>query len=178
MKSNRPLRIILIITAVVIFLPVIVILIWTVAERWPWPSLLPESYTLRTVNELLFGSSSLFEILFSSIWLATLVAVLGTVIALMTARATEIYRIPGRRLISSAAFLPLIVPGTVFAMGIQVTLIRMHLNDSIPGVVIVHLVAALPYCITIMMDITAAAGNSLEEQAAVLGAGPVRAFLT
>ena len=176
MKSNRPLRLILIITAVVIFLPVIVILIWTVAERWPWPSLLPESYTLRTVNELLFGSSSLLEILFSSIWLATLVAVLGTVIALMTARATEIYRIPGRRLISSAAFLPLIVPGTVFAMGIQVTLIRMHLNDSIPGVVIVHLVAALPYCITIMMDITAAAGNSLEEQAAVLGAGPVRAF--
>ena len=176
MKSNRPLRIILIITAVVIFLPVIVILIWTVAERWPWPSLLPESYTLRTVNELLFGSSSLLEILFSSIWLATLVAVLGTVIALMTARATEIYRIPGRRLISSAAFLPLTVPGPVFAMGIQVTLIRMHLNDTIPGVVIVHLVAALPYCITIMMDITAAAGNSLEEQAAVLGAGPVRAF--
>lgn len=176
MRSNRPLRIVLAITAFIIILPVIVVLIWTVTGRWPWPSILPESYTLRTVQELLFGSSSLVKILFSSIWLATLVAVLGTLIALMTARATEIYRIPGRKLISSAAFLPLIVPGTVFAMGIQVTLIRMHLNDTIPGVVIVHLVAALPYCITIMMDITAAVGNSLEEQAAVLGAGPARGF--
>lgn len=168
---------ILVITSVIIFLPMAVVLIWTVTGRWPWPSLLPESYTLRTVQELLFGSAAPGKILFSSIWLASIVAVLGTLIALMTARATEIYRIPGRKLINSAAFLPLIVPGTVFAMGIQVTLIRMHLSDTIPGVVIVHLITALPYCMAIMMDVTAAAGSSLEEQAAVLGAKPVRGFL-
>ena len=90
MRSNRPLRIILIITAAIIILPVIVVMIWTVTGRWPWPSILPESYTTRTLQELLFGSSSLSRILFSSIWLATIVAVLGTLIALMTARATEI----------------------------------------------------------------------------------------
>jgi putative spermidine/putrescine transport system permease protein len=52
----------------------------------------------------------------------------------------------------------------------------MHLNDTIAGVVLVHMVAALPYCVTIMMDVTAAVGNSLEEQAAVLGATPLRSF--
>ena len=62
-------------------------------------------------------------------------------------------------------------------MGIQVSLIRMHLNDTIAGVVLVHLVAALPYCVTIMMDVTAAVGDSLEEQAAELGAGPFRSFI-
>lgn len=176
MKNSRLLNAVLILTVFIIMLPAAVICIWTVSGRWPWPELLPESYTLRTVTELLFGSSSLFTILISSIWLATVVAVLGTTIAVMTARATEIYRVPGRRAISAAAFLPLIVPGTVFAMGIQVTLIRMGLNDTVTGVVIVHLVAALPYCIAIMTDVTAAVGNSLEEQAAVLGAGPVRGF--
>jgi len=177
MSNNRGLKVILILTVIIIMVPAAVIVLWTVTGRWPWPDLLPESYTLRTLEELLFGSSALHEILFSSILLATAVAVLGTVIALMTARATEIYRIRGRHLISSAAFLPLIVPGTVFAMGIQVTLIRMHLNDTITGVIIVHLVAALPYCITIMMDVTAATGSRLEEQASVLGAGPLRGFI-
>ncbi len=176
MKNKTALRLILVITVIIILLPVCVMLLWTVTGRWPWPSLLPESYTGRTVAELFTGSSKIYEVLASSIILAALVAVLGTAIALMTARATEVYRIKGAKLISFAALLPLMVPGTVFAMGIQVYLIRIGLGDTLAGVVIVHLVAALPYCITIMMDMTAAVGDSLEEQAQVLGANPARAF--
>jgi putative spermidine/putrescine transport system permease protein len=173
---NRAMRLVLGITAVVIFLPVIVTVIWTVTGRWPWPSLLPESYTSRTLQELFGGSSNLWAILWDSVYIATAVAFLGTLIALLTARATEIYRIRGRRLISYSSMLPLLVPGTVFAMGIQVILIRMGLGDTVTGVILVHLVAALPYCVTIMTDITAAVGSSLEEQAQVLGAGPAGAF--
>lgn len=61
-------------------------------------------------------------------------------------------------------------------MGIQITLIRLGLSDTVAGVVLVHLVAAVPYCITIMTDVTRAVGTGLEEQAMVLGAGPVKAF--
>ena len=61
-------------------------------------------------------------------------------------------------------------------MGIQITLIRLGLSDTVAGVVLVHLVAAAPYCITIMTDVTRAVGTGLEEQAMVLGAGPVKAF--
>lgn len=175
-KGSHAMNAILALTSFIIFLPVIVTMIWTVTGRWPWPSLLPETYTVRTIKELFAGSSGLHEILWGSVFLATVVAVLGTAIALMTARATEIYRIRGRKIISWSSMLPLLVPGTVFAMGIQVLLIRMGLGDTVTGVIIVHLVAALPYCITIMTDITAATGNSLEEQAQVLGAGPSRAF--
>ena len=42
--------------------------------------------------------------------------------------------------------------------------------------ILVHLTAAVPYCITIMTDVTRAAGKRLEEQAMVLGADPWRAF--
>ncbi|MBR0399865.1 MAG: ABC transporter permease subunit [Mogibacterium sp.] len=174
--GSRTMRIVLALTVFVILLPVIVTMIWTVTGRWPWPSMLPQSYTMRTLQELFSGSSPLYEILWGSVIIATVVAILGTLIALMTARATEIYRIRGRRLVSWAAMLPLIVPGTVFAMGIQVILIRMGLGDTVTGVILVHLVAALPYCVFIMTDITAAVGNSLEEQAQLLGAGPGRAF--
>ena len=176
MKKRHLMKLVLAVTLFCVFLPMAVILLWSVTERWPWPGLLPESYSLRTVKELLFGSAKLPELLLSSISLAMTVAVLGTVIGIMTARATELYTFPVKKLVSLCSFLPLLVPGTVFAMGIQITLIRLGLSDTLTGVIIVHLIAAVPYCITIMTDVTRAVGNKLEQQAMVLGAGPFRAF--
>lgn len=167
---------VLAVTLFCIFLPLIVLLLWSVAGRWPWPALLPETWSLRTLRELLLGSASLPRLLGSSIGLALVVAVLGTVIGVLTARATELHTFRGKGLVKLGSFLPLLVPGTVFAMGIQITLIRLGLSDTVAGVVLVHLIAALPYCITIMTDVTRQVGCRLEEQAMVLGAGPFRAF--
>ena len=176
MKKKLLMKLVLTVTLFCIFLPMAVVLLWSVTERWPWPNLLPESYSLRTLKELLFGSAKLPDILFSSISLAMTVAVFGTIVGIMTARATELYDFPGKKLVSMASFLPLLVPGPVFARGIQITLIRLGLSDTIAGVIIVHLIAAVPYCITIMTDVTRAVGNKLEQQAMVLGADPFRAF--
>ena len=176
MRKNVLMKTVLAAVLLGIFLPMAVVLLWSVTERWPWPGLLPESCSLRTVKELLFGSAKLPELLASSVSLALTVAALGTIIGIMTARATELYDFRGKQLIRFGSFLPLLVPGTVFAMGIQITLIRLGLSDTIAGVIIVHLIAAVPYCITIMADVTRAAGAKLEEQAMVLGAGPFRAF--
>lgn len=176
MKQQKELKWLLALTVVCILLPPVVLLLWAVTGRWPWPNLLPETYSLRTIRELLFGSANLLELLYSSISLAAVVAVLATTIAVMTARATELYDFRGKALVRMGSFLPLLVPGTVFAMGIQITLIRLGLSDTIGGVIIVHLIAAVPYCITIMTDMTRAVGASLEEQAMVLGADCFTAF--
>ena len=145
MKKNLLMKLVLAVTLFCIFLPIPVLLLWSVTGRWPWPNLLPESYTLRTIRELFFGSAKLPQILWSSIVLATIVAFIATIIALMTARATELYNFKGKSLVRMGSFLPLLVPGTVFAMGIQITLIKMGLSDTLAGVVIVHLIVAIPY---------------------------------
>ena len=176
MKKHLCMKIFLGVTLFCIFLPMALVLLWSVTGRWPWPLMLPECYTLRTVKELFFGSASLPKLLFSSITLALAVAVLGTVVGILTARATELYRFRGKALVYMGSFFPLLVPGTVFAMGIQITLIRMGLSDTIGGVILVHLIAAVPYCITIMTDMTAAVGDKYEQQAQVLGATPLRSF--
>ena len=178
MKKQPILRLVLLLVLFVILFPLFLMLIWSVTGRWPWPNLLPQTYTLRTVRELLTGSANLPMLLFSSIGLAFAVAFLATAIALMTARAVEHYDFFGKPFIRFCAFLPLLVPGTVFAMGIQITLIRLGLSDTITGVILVHLVTALPYSITILTDITREVGIKLEEQAMVLGATPVRAFFS
>lgn len=176
MKRNTFFSILLSITIFCILFPMGVILLWSFTGRWPWPDLIPQTYLIRTWKELLFGSGSLPKLLFSSMTLAAAVAVLGTIIGILTARATEFYNIPCKTLIRFGSFLPLLIPGTVFTMGIQVVLIRMGLTDTVAGIILVHLVAALPYCITIVTDMTAAIGTKLEEQASVLGAPPLRAF--
>lgn len=167
---------ILVVLSIIILLPMGVVALWSVAERWPWPALLPEGYSLRTLQELFLGSAKLPQLLGSSIVLGFTAGALGTVVGLMTARATELHEFRGKALIRAGAFLPLLVPGTVFAMGIQMTLIRLGLSDTLGGVVLVHLITGMPYCITIMADVTGAAGKKLEEQAMVLGAHPWRAF--
>ena len=176
MKKRTFLNAVLALTVLCILVPMAVIAIWSVTGRWPWPRLLPESWTLRTLEELFFGSARLPELLGSSITLAGAVAVLATVIAILTARATEFYDFPGKGLIRFSGMLPLLVPGTVFAMGIQLVMLKLGLSDKIAGVVLVHLVCALPYCLAIMGDVTRAVGIRLEEQAQVLGAAPLRAF--
>ena len=176
MKKCTFLKCVLVLTAICILLPVAVIAVWSVIGRWPWPNLMPESWTLRTLEELFFGSAKLPQLLISSISLAAAVAGLATVISILTARATEFYDFPGKGLIRFSGMLPLLVPGTVFAMGIQLVMLKLGLADKIAGVVLVHLVCALPYCIAIMGDVTRAVGVRLEEQAQVLGASPMRAF--
>ena len=176
MKKRTFLRGVLVLIVLCILFPMAVIAIWSVTGRWPWPNLLPESWTLRTLEELLFGSAKLPKLLGSSISLGAIVAFLATVISILTSRATELYDFPGKNLIRFSGMLPLLVPGTVFAMGIQLVMLKLGLADKIAGVVLVHLVCALPYCIAIIGDVTRAAGNRLEEQARVLGASPFRAF--
>ena len=176
MKRHPIFNLILAAAGLCILLPMALLLVWSAAARWPWPDLLPEEYSLRTVRELLFGTASLPALVGSSTLLALVVAVLGTAVGLLTARATELYDIPGKSLVRFGTFLPLLVPGTVFAMGIQITLIRLGLADTAAGVVLVHTIVAMPYCITILTDVSRAVGVKYEEQAAVLGAGPVRAF--
>ena len=176
MRKYPLLKLLLNTTLCCIFLPIVVVVLWSVTGRWPWPNLLPESYTLRTINELFFGSASLPKLLLSSISLALTVGILGTVIGILSARATELYRFRGKALVYMGSFFPLLVPGTVFAMGIQITLIRLGLSDTVAGVILVHLIAAVPYCITIMTDVTRAVGDRYEQQAMVLGATPLRSF--
>jgi len=152
--------------------PLVVIAVWSISGRWSWPRILPESLSLRGVNELFGGYSGAMQVLGSSIVLSLIVALFAVIIGTMTARALVLYDFHGKQLIKFGTILPIIIPGTVFAMGVHVLLIKMGLADTAAGVIIVHLICALPYVIKIMTDITAAFGNRLEEQAGVLGATP------
>ena len=178
MRKSVFLKSVLVFTLIAIIVPMLLIALWSFTARWPWPSLVPTKLSMRTINDALFASNKLIKLLWSSFILAMATALISTLIGLMTARATELYSIRGKKLIYFGSLLPLLIPGTVFTIGIHIALIRIGLSDTVAGVLLVHIVSAVPYCITIMTDLTAAVGDHLEEQAMVLGAPPLTAFFS
>ncbi|HWQ75690.1 MAG TPA: ABC transporter permease subunit [Syntrophomonas sp.] len=171
-KGNAFFKFLLMLFAFSILVPIVIVAIWSLASRWPWPGLLPESLSLRGLDELFGSYSGAMQTLGSSILLSVTVAILAVIIGTMTARALVMYNFAGKQAVEFGAILPIIIPGTVFAMGVHVPLIRLGLADNVVGVILVHLICGLPYTIKIMTDISAAFGSRLEEQALLLGASP------
>ena len=176
-QSNIFLKILLYLTIFTIIVPIIVLILWTFANKWPWPNLLPSEYSLRSIKEIFAPHGNIFSILFSSILLSLSVAVLSAVVSTMTARALIFYDFFGKSIIDFIALAPNLVPSTVFAMGIHVVFIKMSLSDTIFGVIIVHLIYTLPYSVNIMKDLTESIGEKMEIQANVLGASPIKSML-
>lgn len=176
-NSNKLLKFFLYLVVFTILAPMAILLLWAFISRWPWPNLLPEAYSLRAIKDVFAPHTKIFSILFSNILLSLSVAILSAIVGTMTARALVLYDFVGKRLIEFLSIAPILVPGTVFAMGIHVVFIKMSLADTVLGVIIVHLLYTLPYSINIMKDLTKSIGKQMEMQAYVLGASPLKSFI-
>ncbi|MBU5428297.1 ABC transporter permease subunit [Tissierella pigra] len=176
-NSNKLLKIFLYITLFTILAPMAILILWIFVGRWPWPNLLPATYSLRAIKEIFAPYSNVFSILFSSILLSLSVAILSAIIATITARALVLYDFIGKTVIEFLTIAPILVPGAVFAMGIHIVFIKLSLADTVLGVIIIHLIYTLPYTINIMKDLTESVGKQMEVQAYVLGASPLKSFI-
>lgn len=176
-KNNLYGNLIIAIFILLIVLPLFTIVVWVFTERWAWPSLVPQTFSLRSVEAIFRDGAELSQLFASSVWISLVVAFFSVAIGMMTARALVLYDFFGKKLFSFMALLPFLVPATVFAMGIQIMFIKVGLSGTVTGVIIVHLICSLPYAVTLLQDGTRAIGTRLEEQARVLGAGPWKAFV-
>lgn len=168
----------LILLSLLILLPFFSLFFWVFTERWPWPNILPKDFSERALKSTIARSGELGNVFFTSILLSLLASFFSVLIAVLSGRALAFYDFPGKRLISSLMLLPFLVPSTVFSMGAQILFLKTALYSSIPGVLLCHILYSLPYANILLNEGTRALGEGLEEQARVLGAGPVRAFFS
>jgi putative spermidine/putrescine transport system permease protein len=160
-----------------LLLPFVPLVFWSVSHRWHFPTIVPDRLSDRAWSYILSERSQVLEGLLTSLTIALTVAVLAAVIGLAGGRALGLYRFRGKRLVELLLMAPVIVPAIAVAMGIQVVFIRYSLADTIPGVVLVHLVPTIPYVVLVMGSVFANYDTTFEEQARVLGANPLRVFL-
>src|SRR5690606_38466960 len=69
---------------------------------------------------------------------------------------------------------PVIVPGIAAALGLHAVFVWLGLTNTVPGVVLVHLIPTLPYMILVMAGVFAGFNRDLEAQARTLGATPAQ----
>lgn len=177
--SNRNLvtRIFLYISFAFIIIPILTLPLWSLFGSWAWPDIFPSGFSLRTISYIFSSSNNIKKVLLDSFILSFFVSIIASVIGLMTARALVFYDFKLKKIISFLSMLPIIVPATAFAMGIHVVFIKLGWANCYFGVILVHLIYAVPYTINIMIDITSLIGDKLELQAHVLGVEPYKAFL-
>lgn len=113
------------------------------------------------VNSLIIGSGATF-----------VSVVLGTLAALgLRGRA-----IPFPNLMRTIFLLPMVVPAVVLGVGLQISLARIGLASSYPGVIVSHAVLCVPFVIISVSTALQGIDPLLERAAASLGASPARVF--
>ncbi len=176
MIKKMLLRVAVFLSLAAVTIPLLTLLVWSFCSSWPWPGLFPESFSPRGVQALFGGYSGAVEAAAASIAIGLITAAAATLISIPAARALVLHDFYGKGTVQLLLLLPVAVPGSAFAMSVQVLFIRIGLSDTYAGVILVHMVLCLPYTVKILSEVVAAVGSRYEVQANVLGAGKADTF--
>ena len=109
------------------------------------------------------------------------VAILTTLIALplglITAVAMVRAQFVGKSFMMGFLISPLIVPVIILAIAFYFAFAPLHLVGTVAGLVLAHVVLALPLVVIMLSGALQAIDEDFERAARSLGAGPVRAFV-
>lgn len=177
MKIRLFLKVCLVIASIIFAFPMLILVLAAFSNRFAWPNLIPSEFSLRAFERLLANPLLSPAVLLDSFFISLSVALLSALIALAAARALHHGSFSGKKLISSISILPVIVPATVFGLGSQLLFMQMGINHSVWAVLLSHLIITLPFALRIMLAASRALDGKLEEQARVLGAGKLSAFM-
>ena len=167
-------RLFLFLAAAAVLLPLCVAVLWSVAGRFAFPALWPQSFTLRAWQE--WHRPALLADTLRSVWLAAASAAVATLAGFGAARVCTAKAFRSHGLVIALMLLPVLLPMAAYTMGLQALFLRLGVGDSFGAVVAGHSVVALPYAFFLLHSGLKTVGSHLEEQALVLGARPLAAF--
>lgn len=155
--------------------PLAGLVVWSVAERWHWPALVPQAVGLKYWARITRGD------LFGALVRGVTIAVITTTLALLTAipvsYAAARKRLPLGPMVLMLFLLPQAFPQLPVFASAAVLFYRWNLAGTVPGVVLIHLVGGLVYAVWTMTAVFRSIGEELEEAAINLGASMTYTFL-
>jgi putative spermidine/putrescine transport system permease protein len=160
-------------------MPLVPVVMWSFAERWTFPAVLPQQWGLRGWG--LAGEAGVIPAVTRSLVVGSVVAALSVTLGLAAARTLAWPRVPGRSAwrfaLGIVLLAPVALPPFALAMGLDVLLLRLQVPGAVALIALLT-VFALPYTTYTLRAGFLALDAQIEDQARMLGAGPTRAFLT
>jgi len=157
-------------------LPLIPLAIWSFAHGWFFPDLLPTKWSMRAWEYTFSDTAGVIDSLWLTIGISLAATVLSILIGVPAGRALGMYKFRGKAFVELLILAPIIVPGIAVVLGLHSVFISMGLNNTVTGVILVHLIPTLPYMILVMSGIFANYDPAFESQARSLGASPLKTF--
>jgi putative thiamine transport system permease protein len=152
-------------------LAMMALLAWSVAWRWSWPGVLPESWSLRAWATPAAGWTSALT---NTVALALCSTLLCLTLAIAWLEGEDRGRRARARWAEALIYLPLLIPQVSFLFGMNVLLLGFGLSGSFAAVVWAQSLFVFPYVMITLSDPWRARDARLDRTAAALGAGPWR----
>jgi putative spermidine/putrescine transport system permease protein len=173
----KPLSLLLLLF-ILFVMPVIVLVLSSLAPGWRFPNVWPEAFSLRALSYLLQHKDQILVALGSS-FLFSLMTVLTTLgMCLMPASVFARREFRGKSLLEGLLLTPALVPPMTFAMGLHFLFIKWSLADTLIGVVLVLAMFSYPYMFRALVAGFQTMGEDYRTCAHNLGAGLLRILLT
>jgi putative spermidine/putrescine transport system permease protein len=163
--------------AVVVFslLPMIIIvpISFSPDEGMNFP---PEGFSTRWYEEALADEVWLRGLVTSLVIAVSATAIAG-VVGVAGAYVVARFRFPGRGALAAVLVMPLMLPSVMYGLSVLLVLSSLRVRDSIPAIVMVHVILVMPYFIRVVGAMFLSADlRQLEEAARSLGATSRRTF--
>lgn len=181
-KKSLELALLVIVFFVVVG-PMLSLFLWSVAQKWYWPSPLPQTYSLDywaqalgLKTSLAIGAVSIVGAFSLSLMIAVATVVIAMLIAIPAGYALAKYKIPFGTILLFLFLLPNAFPQQPVFVNILQTFTRIGLSGTIPGVMLIHILVGLVYGVWITNATFRSIPPSLEEAARSVGATGFQAF--
>jgi len=166
-------RVILAVTLLALLLPLLPLLLWSVAYRWDFPALLPQ-FDAWAWGEL--AGEKVRSATLSSLGLSAAVVLLALALSIPPAKALGCHSFRGKNAIRLLLLIPTFIPQISVVFGMQSVFRRLGVYSTVPGVILAQLVFQVPYLTLLLSAVFGARVAELERQARCLGIGAVRTW--
>jgi multiple sugar transport system permease protein len=172
---------VLIIVCLIIIFPLywmLTISIKTSRDIYRTPSLLPNFHRTTLDNfRTLLGKKHFLVNIRNSIIVATSSTVISVVISALCAYSLVRFKYRGQGLIGRLILLAYLTPASLLFIPLSVIVARLHLGNSLHGLIIVYLSFSTPFSTWLLMGYFRGIPADLEEQAMVDGATRIGALM-
>ncbi len=160
---------------VVILVPMLVVITWSFANVWRFPSVLPQQFGLK-FWQMTLARSDVWSALGLSLTLSAVVTAISAAICLPAAYAFARMEFPGRNVLFFSFLAGQAFPKFGLLVAIAAIFLQLNLIATFWGVVLIQLVGTLLFMIWIPVAAFQAVDRRMEEAARDAGAGPLRVF--
>lgn len=175
--------ILLVLSFLMIFGPMMSLVLWSVAQRWYWPYPLPQQITfdywkqaLGLQQSLAMGAVSIVPAFFLSVGIAIVTVLITMALAVPAGYALAKYRIPFGPLLMFLFLMPNAFPQQPVFVNILQIFTRLGLTGTVPGVILIHILVGLVFGVWITSATFRSIPPSMEEAARSVGASPFTTF--